>query len=78
MTTDELNNITQQQPREPRHRQASDDKHLKLRNILNILFMLIMVVGIICWWQVDEGLGYKILIASIPFKLVESVIRMLK
>lgn len=78
MTTDELNNITQQQPREPRHRQPSDDKHLKLRNILNILFMLIMVVGIICWWQVDEGLGYKILIASIPFKLVESVIRMLK
>lgn len=78
MTTEEQNNITQQQPREPHHRQQSENKHLRLRNTLNILFMVIMIAGIICWWKVDENLGYKILIVSIPFKLAESVIRMLK
>lgn len=78
MTTDELNDMTQRQPNEPRHRQPSGTKHLRLRNVLNLLFMVIMVVGIICWWKFDEDTGYKILIASIPFKLVESVIRMLR
>lgn len=51
----------------------------KVRNILNIIFMILAVVGLILWTQTDLSvLSTAILIVAVVLKIVEVCIRMFK
>lgn len=51
---------------------------LRIRNVLNIVFILLAVAGMITSvaWKWDTGL--YIIMISIPFKMADSAIRLLK
>ena len=53
----------------------------KIRNILNIIFMIGAVVGVILYLQKNEqrhNLGLYIILISMCFKIAESSLRMIK
>lgn len=55
-----------------------EDKYRLLRQILNILFMLGAVVGVIVYFYYGRDLGTIIILVSMAFKLAECVFRLLK
>ncbi|MBO5624717.1 MAG: hypothetical protein J5953_02865 [Prevotella sp.] len=55
-----------------------EDKYRMLRQILNILFMLGAVVGVIVYFYYGRDLGTIIILVSMAFKLAECVFRLLK
>ncbi len=60
-----------------RHRdeQEPKDNHLRLRNVLNIIFMLLAVVGAAVYYWSDHTTGTIILLVAVVFKVVESALR---
>ena len=68
-----------QQPRRRRHRRpASEDPFFALRNILNIIFMVLAVIGVIVYLVADNtNIGVYIIIGAIVLKMVECCLRML-
>ncbi len=55
------------------------DNMFKVRNILNIAFMLLAVVGIILWYQMDDHtLAGIFLIIGVVLKIAEVCIRMFR
>ena len=69
--------------REPRrhHRLADDNygsKTQRLRNILNLLFIVGCIAGIICFFYVGRTTSYYILIAASIFKFIELTLRIMK
>ena len=55
-----------------------EDKYRMLRQILNILFMLGAVVGVIVYFYYGRDLGTIIILVSMAFKLAECVFRLIK
>ena len=64
-------------PRRERRKPASDQL-LPFRNVLNIIFMVLAVVGVVVYVWVDDTIGIFIVIAGMAFKMVECCLRMLK
>jgi hypothetical protein len=69
----------------PEHRQrrlieyTGRDKMFKVRNILNIIFMILAVVGLILWTQTEwQTPGIVILIVGVALKMVEVCLRLFK
>lgn len=70
----------------PQHRRLrplaySDQSNmLKVRNYLNIAFMLLAVVGVILWTQLEESrnIAYLVLIVGVVLKIAEVCIRLFK
>ena len=62
---------------EHRHRgeQETKDNHLRLRNVLNIIFMLLAVIGVAIYYWSDHTTGTFILLVAVVFKIVESALR---
>jgi uncharacterized membrane protein len=63
-----------------RHRQNNETEKkdfFKLRNILNIIFMIGAVVGIIIYFAVGHDIGIIIVLIAMVFKIVESSLRIL-
>ncbi|MGI6222893.1 MAG: hypothetical protein ACOYJG_04725 [Prevotella sp.] len=52
-----------------------EDKFFKLRNLLNIIFMVGAVVGIIIYFCNYHQLGIIVILISMVFKMAESAIR---
>ena len=50
----------------------------KIRNILNIIFMIGAVVGVIWYLTSDKTTGTYIILISMCFKIAESSLRMIK
>ena len=50
----------------------------KIRNILNIIFMITAVVGVIWYLTKDQTMGTYIILFSMCFKIAESSMRMIK
>jgi hypothetical protein len=50
----------------------------KIRNILNIIFMITAVVGVIWYLTKDKTQGTYIILFSMCFKIAESSMRMIK
>lgn len=50
----------------------------KIRNILNIIFMIGAVVGVIWYLTSDKTIGTYIILISMCFKIAESSLRMIK
>lgn len=51
---------------------------LKVRNVLNIIFMLGAVVGVIYYVSADKQIGVYIILVAMVFKIIESAIRLLR
>lgn len=70
----------------PQHRRlrplaySDQNNMLKVRNYLNIAFMLLAIVGVILWTQLEESrnIAYIVLIVSVVLKIAEVCIRLFK
>ncbi len=49
-----------------------------LRNILNIIFIIGAVVGMLCYFFKNEEIGIVIVLGAMAFKMCECVIRLVK
>lgn len=55
--------------------QSAGRNHLRLRNVLNVMFMLLAVIGLIVYWRSDQTVGAVIILVGVVFKIVESALR---
>ncbi len=53
-------------------------KFYNLRQFLNIVFILLVAVGIIVWFSYSQDMAVYILIGAIGFKFIELTFRILK
>lgn len=62
-----------------KHHRRSDgpikDDHLRLRNWLNLIFMLGAVAGLLVYFLADTTAGTIIILIAVVFKIVESALR---
>ena len=67
--------------RRPRHQmrreERSDNKMLPLRNILNLVFMLGAIAGVVTYYLGSARLGIIIVLVAMAVKMVEGAIRMI-
>lgn len=56
---------------------ANKGRFFKIRNILNTLFIILAIVGMIIYFFSDHITGAVILIAGVVIKLTESVLRLI-
>ena len=75
MTQDEMNNIVERDA--PQHKKP-DNKMLKIRNALNILFILGAIAGVLYYYFEDHNTGIIIILCSMSFKFIETTIRILR
>lgn len=61
-----------------RRRGDGEDRYLRLRNILNVIFMLGALAGVSVYFQWDKNTGTIIILVSMVFKIVECVFRFMK
>lgn len=54
------------------------ERYMYLRNILNIIFMVGALIGMILYFKVDHQAGTIVILFSMLFKIVECVFRFLK
>lgn len=73
MSNEENTNI----PRRRTERITPQGKYTRLRNILNIIFMLGAIIGLIIYFNSDKTIGAYVILAAIGVKLVECCIRLL-
>lgn len=62
----------------PRHRKPEPDdasRFLKIRNILNIIFMIGAIIGMIVYFISDHTTGIIIILSSMVFKIAECCLR---
>lgn len=50
----------------------------RIRNWLNIIFMILAVIGVIYYLKVDRMTGTYIILIAMCFKITESSMRMIK
>jgi hypothetical protein len=73
------NNSTERKHRRPLEKMsyANKGRFFKIRNILNLLFIILAVVGMIIYFSSDHFIGAIILIIGVFIKLTESVLRLI-
>ncbi len=54
---------------------GNQDKFLKIRNVLNIIFMAGAIVGILLYFYTDRTAGTITILAAMVFKMIESILR---
>ncbi|MBP3835406.1 MAG: hypothetical protein J6E45_05725 [Prevotella sp.] len=54
------------------------DPFLPVRNILNIIFMLLAVVGVIVYLTKHTDTGIIIVLVAMGFKMIECILRFIK
>ena len=57
---------------------AEKGRFFKLRNILNIIFILVTIAGMAIFYWKNQELGGILLISAVVIKLAECVLRILK
>ena len=67
-----------ERPVRPHRRPASEDKYFKIRNVLNIVFMLLAVVGAVVYVTYDVPTGGWVIGAAVIVKSVEVALRLFK
>lgn len=80
-TEDPMNETEEVQeglPRHRRHRKPASDQLLGFRNVLNIIFMVLAIIGVVVYLWFDSTIGTYIVIGGMAFKMVECCIRMLR
>lgn len=78
MTQETSTNLNQ--PRRKHRRPASSDSDplFTFRNILNIIFMLSAIAGVVVYLCVDNTVGTYIVLGAMAIKMVECCLRMLR
>lgn len=75
-------NITHEQEtgyaRRPHRKEKDNSSNLKIRNILNIIFMLLAIVGVAIYLLKQTFWGTIIILVAMAVKMVECVMRMIK
>lgn len=62
-----------------RHRRAAqDDKYFKIRNVLNIIFMIGAVAGMAVFYFHDRTMGTIIILTAMAFKIAECCFRFIR
>ncbi len=61
-----------------RRREDRGDRYMALRNILNIIFMLGALAGVVVYFYGNQDTGTIIILVSMVFKIVECVFRFMK
>lgn len=51
-------------------------KHSRLRNVLNLIFMIGAIVGVLIYFFSDKTIGTYIILVAIGFKFVECSMRL--
>ena len=74
----EMQNGTAHSP-ERRHKREVTDRFLPIRQWLNIIFMLGAIVGVAIYFLSDNTtIGIIIILVSMVFKMVESILRIIR
>ncbi len=58
-----------------RDEQVPDNNRLRLRNVLNIIFMLLTIAGLVIYYCSDHTVGTIVILVAVVFKIVESALR---
>ena len=58
--------------------EEKQDKYLQLRQILNVVFMIGAVIGVLLYFYQSKNIGTVVILAAMFFKMVECVFRLLK
>ena len=78
----DTDNITHEQEtgysRRPHRKEKDNSSNLKIRNILNIIFMLLAIVGVAIYLLKQTFWGTIIILVAMAVKMVECVMRMIK
>lgn len=75
----EMQNSTARRPERRRHRREPNDRFLPIRQWLNIIFMLGALVGVIVYFLTDNTTtGTIIILVSMIFKMIESLLRFIR
>ena len=64
--------------RPQRHTRPQRDRLLLFRNILNAIFMLGAIVGVVYYLVADQYTGTLIILGAMAFKIAESTLRLLR
>jgi len=67
-----------QRPTRRHRRRPEDDKYFKIRNILNIIFMIGAVVGVIVFCFKDQTMGTIVILTAMAFKIAECCFRLIR
>ena len=64
----------------PRHRRPdkSEDKYFKIRNVLNIIFMLGAIAGMAVVYFQDRTIGTIVILTAMAFKIAECCFRFIR
>ena len=74
----EMQNGTARRP-ERRHKREVTDRFLPIRQWLNIIFMLGAIVGVAIYFLSDNTtIGIIIILVSMVFTMVESILRIIR
>lgn len=65
-------------PRHHRQEYKPRDRFFRIRNVLNIIFMLGAVVGVAVYLFGNRTVGTVIILAAMVFKIVECCLRFIK
>ena len=60
------------------HRRPEDDKFFKIRNVLNIIFMIGAVVGVVVFCFKDQTMGTIVILTAMAFKIAECCFRLIR
>jgi hypothetical protein len=74
--TDKENGIVRKPRHHMRSNEPSGNKMLPLRNILNLIFMLGAIAGVVIYYVGNTRIGIIIVLVAMAVKMVECVIRM--
>ena len=60
----------------PRHFERPRNRMLKVRNCLNLIFMLTAIAGMALYWLKDSDVGTIVICVAIVIKFTESALRL--
>lgn len=72
------NRYKQTEDDENGHVRKRPDRYIGLRNILNAIFMLGALAGVLIYYVWDSQVGTIIILVSMLFKIVECVFRLMR
>lgn len=67
-----------ERPHRFHRRPASEDKYFKIRNVLNIIFMLGAIVGMGVFYFHSRTMGTIIILTAMAFKIAECCFRFIR
>lgn len=78
MNEEKMNGNAAKPDRPPFHKKPERDSFFAIRNILNIIFMVLAVTGVIFYLCKQTQEGIIIVLAAMVFKMIECVLRFLR